>query len=410
MLLENGRTLDGGLKLALVARRDAHPADREVLDAALFEALRHEARMHGCVLDAKNFKDFLAGHEAKNVTFLYTVAAWDVCADVRQLEPVVVGAAVEYRTVVVKRNGAKIEPYDAVFREDTCFHPEALRALKRKKPDGMSFPETGIAEYFERERMRHLAKDASVWGIVGECHANNRMMKNVMNRIGAKTGEGEHGSVLRLDCFRPPGPETVEIEYPLDPRTQETLPYAFLARCQHNEGEVVASFTEAISTFDKKALLARVQIASQGRVPEQAVLQDILLSLLAAGQEKMAKPAWGQMGRTPSPLIVHGAPRDIMSGLLISSGEELFNPRERAPAHLLGRHIPTMLVHIGLDEPPHLQAALENMPFIRGRKLGPNTMKVVEHSSNVPMAARRPLSVVKASDLEPSGRILGFAA
>jgi hypothetical protein len=320
MSFEGFHELTGGLNVAVVSRQNSHGDDRVSLDNALFTILDREADAHhtskaGAIRNAKLLKALDAG----KIEAWFMLAAWDTC------EPKILGAAIELPTVLIQEIDGKLVLTHAKYREDTCFRSDIMREIVKER-NGRPLPDVGLCDYFEEERMRIMVTNDPTGkvqgGRVGEYSAHSSAMIKVMNNMGATLGTVEH-PIMELEGetpdFRSRWPVDVETLTLVDEQTGEPLDYVFATNWTSGDGkqQVMATFTEAISTFTGETII-RVQFGSMGEITDPKLLEDITASLLMAGREKVYNDLkWGHdedetssFGYTVPLMRIH-APEDV---------------------------------------------------------------------------------------------------
>ncbi|MFY9288608.1 MAG: hypothetical protein WAO98_08930 [Alphaproteobacteria bacterium] len=87
----------------------------------------------------------------------------------------------------------------------------------------------------------------------------------------------------------------VKIEALTDNNTSSPLDHVFAVNwaSPDDKQKIVASFTRGISTFTGD-VVTRVQFTSNGSLPQEAVMKDVLASMLEAGQKEIGKRQWGE--------------------------------------------------------------------------------------------------------------------
>ena len=304
MNLDNFEELQGGLKVGVISRQQSSALDRALLDKALFTILDHEARAHHTEQGAasRNAK-LLKALDAGKIEAWFMVAAWDVAT------PKILGAAIELPTVLISEVDGKLTFTHAKYREDTCFRTNVLRELLKEQPTGTTLPDVGLCDYFEQERMRIMTTNDPTGkvqgGRIGEYSAHSAQMIKVMNKMGATLGSINE-PIMEIAGDAPLAfkhwPVNVDTLTLNDEVNGRPLNYVFATSWQSQDGkqQVVATFTEAISTFTGEPVV-RVQFGSLGTMPDAALLKDITASLLAAGQNEIERRDWKRDDNNTSP-------------------------------------------------------------------------------------------------------------
>ena len=305
MNLDNFEELKGGLNVAVVGRHNSPPDERTLLDHALLTILDREAQAHHSdqTSDLRNAR-LIKALDAGKIEAWFMVAAWDVN------NPKILGAAIELPTILINEVDGKLTLSHAKYREDTCFLNDVFREIIKEKPSNKSFPEVGLADYFEQERNRvMISKDPTgkvQGGRVGEYSPHSSQMIKVMSNMGASLGrtlepimELKGGTPLSHKYW----PVTVDTIHLNDEVTNKPLDYVFATSWQSRDGkqQIMATFTEAISTFTGEPII-RVQFGTLENMPEATLVKDITASLLVAGRAEAERRNWKQDEAVNSPI------------------------------------------------------------------------------------------------------------
>ncbi|MGB4056709.1 MAG: hypothetical protein WBK77_01345 [Alphaproteobacteria bacterium] len=229
-------------------------------------------------------------------------------------------------------------------------------------------------------------------GRVGEYSAHSSTMIKLMTGLNATLGTEQGGTILEIDGLTRVMQDKwkLPVEIKDIPAGKETYPNIFLAQWSAEGGkqQIVASFTNGISTFTGDPV-TRVQITSNGSLPNPGTLQNVLASLLAAGQDEVQARQWGtskeKLPQSPAiPLL--GSSREIYAALITASQNELLSPIIGAtPRHVWNSKPPLMRIH-ALKE-PEINTALKAMDA-QTRILGTHPMlPAVIDFKNMPQEA-----------------------
>jgi hypothetical protein len=118
-------------------------------------------------------------------------------------------------------------------------------------------------------------------------------MVRLLTSLGAALGQESQGTILQLDGFPSELADRERIRIPvlteaLGRYEGDIISNVFVTSWSGNQGErIVASFTEAISTFSGQPIV-RVQFTSNGQLPNREILKDALASLVMAGRTEIS--------------------------------------------------------------------------------------------------------------------------
>ncbi len=389
--------LPGGMRATVLHMSRADMVHDAALSHALSSVIAHEAKAHDAVFQAAQFAKVIEAVREGHISAYFILAGWENCI------PKVVGASVEFPTVITKWNGSKFDYYPAIYGEDTCLLPQKLKELVRERPAGKSLPK-GLGAHFEAERIRRWTTNqygyaplgVTARGLVGEYSTHSAAMLQMLNHFGATVGTEQQGTILELDDLSPfmrekrilpPGIKELPIN-----NGSETFPNISVFEWAGEGGrqQLSASFTRGISTFNAGERIDRVQLTSNGNLPDKGMLQIALASLLAVGHHKMREerselPEAAQPKSPSIPLL--GSHQEIYAALLAMSQDELLARPTGVTnvSHIWGGKAATMRFH-AIGE-PGIVGALRAMGA-KTRSLGPHSMlPVVMDFANIPQEA-----------------------
>lgn len=376
--------LPGGLR-ASVQHMNGQDLVHHAALGVLSNVIEHEAKAHHAAFQAAQFGKIIDAVKEGKISAYFILAGWENC------QPKVAGASVEFPTVITEwdKTTGQFKHYPAVYGEDTCLLSPVLKELVRERPAGKSFPPNmGLGAYFEQERIKRWTTNKfgdaplgqTARGRVGEFSAHSSAMIKMVTNLNATLGSEQQGTVLEIDGLTRAMKDKwkLPVEVKDIPQGKNAYPNIFLAQWSSNDDkqQIVASFTNGISTFTGEQV-TRVQITSNGDLPNSGMLQHVLASLLAAGQEEIQERKWGtgREVKTPqSPVIpLLGSSKEIYAALLAASQSELVKPIGAAakPGHIWNRKVPLTRIH-ALQE-PEIGMALRGMGA-QARILGTHSM------------------------------------
>jgi hypothetical protein len=363
--------LPGGMRAAVLqmSRQDmVHDAS---FSEALGSVIEHEAKAHHAAFQAAQFTKVIDAVKEGKISAYFILAGWDAC------RMKVAGASIEFPTVVTEwdKESGKFNHYPAIYGEDTCLLSSRLKTLIQERPAGKSLPQ-GLGVYFEQERIKRwitnkygdspLGKTAR--GRVGEFSAHSSAMIKLVTSLNGTLGAEADGAVLEVDGLTRAMKDKwkLPVEIKDIPYGNGSYPNILLAQWSGEGGkqQIVASFTNGISTFTGDPV-TRVQITSNGNLPNPIMLQNVLASLLDAGQDVIHARQWGtpkeaKLQQSPAiPLL--GSSQEIYAALMAESQKEILNPSIAAakPPHVWNSKPSLMRIH-ALKE-PEINAALKAM-------------------------------------------------
>ena len=246
------------------------------------------------------------------------------------------GASIEFPSILTQWDAAKREftYYAAIYGEDTSVFADTSKAVRERTKSAGNPKGIGLGTFFEKERIRHWVENATKeapFGLVpvariGEYSPHSAAMISIFTKLGAKLGTEKHG-IKEVDghSIVPKWPVDVEIKGFQSP-DGKSLNHIFATEWKSRDGsqQISASFTEGISTFTGNPVV-RVQIMSNGNLPDKAMLKDVLDSLLVAGQTEIDKREWGQsnQSRAASPTVnLGGSSKELQMSAFAVAGEE----------------------------------------------------------------------------------------
>jgi hypothetical protein len=266
-------------------------------DQALRWAVAAEAKTHHVELSGVNFDWMLPKIVANKIQAYSLDVSWDDCAW-ENCNRFTAGGATEFLSVITVWDGKKFNHYPATHGEDTYVSPELSSEFRQRTTDASHPNGARLGTYFVHERIRlAVAQNLGLTpygmisrGRVGEYSAHSTAMIKMFNNMGATMGSQDKGNILQLNGF----PESLRKRFPVDIQTEglgvhlgDFQPNIFVTNWSGKNGEkIVASFTEAISTFNGQPIV-RVQFTTNQRLPDNETLKDALASLIMAGRAEI---------------------------------------------------------------------------------------------------------------------------
>jgi len=201
----------------------------------------------------------------------------------------------------------KIEIIPAVYAEDTCVDPKIAKAFREMTTNFVHPKGIGLGTLFTRERIRRSVRGVFGFAPFGkvsgaricEVAEDNGPMAGVMYKFGGSIGLKQDSKILELrngltpDMERRFGANVETLNLPADKTGKRSCPNNFLVRWTDNDGmEIVAIYTRTISTFTGEPVV-RLQLTSNGNLPDSEMLKEVMASILRAGKEKISDRGWG---------------------------------------------------------------------------------------------------------------------
>lgn len=389
---DNFTTLLGGMQASVqcMSRRDlVHDV---VLAGTLAEVVEHEANAHHTDFNADRFNRVVEAVKEGDISAYFILAGWDVC------HMRVAGASIEFPTVITEWDGKAFQHYPAIYGEDTCLLSSMLKTLIQERPAGKALPK-GLGAFFEQERIRRWTLNPfgdapmgmTARGRVGEYSAHSSTMIKIIDGLGGSRGVEDAGTILEINGLTNAMKDKLRLPVSIKDIEASNCVYnnIFVTEWSSADGkqQIAASFTKGISTFTGKPI-TRVQITSNGQLPERDVLSCALASLLSAGQNEIREKRWGapkRILRAPSPVIaIHGSQQEAHAALW-GMGKEMLIPRIGAADDFWAESLPILRVHTRNE--PEINAALA-AKGAQTRTLGPHPMlPVVIDFKNIPQEA-----------------------
>src|ERR1700681_1877206 len=137
--------LFGGLHTAILPYDRIDPVHRSSLGTILRDTIKYEAKVHGAAFDHVGFRNVMRALASGDVEVLFFAATWDVC------EPKIIGAAINFRSLFMERDGKDIKVGYGLYTEDVCLLTSKLRELIVEKPRGCKTPEISLGLHFQQE-------------------------------------------------------------------------------------------------------------------------------------------------------------------------------------------------------------------------------------------------------------------
>ncbi len=341
--------LPGGLR-ASVQHMNGQDLVHHAALGVLSNVIEHEAKAHHAAFQAAQFGKIIDAVKEGKISAYFILAGWENC------QPKVAGASVEFPTVITEwdKTSGQFRHYPAIYGEDTCLLSPVLKELVRERPAGKSFPPNmGLGTYFKQERIKRWTtnkfSDAPLGqtarGRVGEFSAPSSAMIKLATSLNATLGTEQQGTILEIDGLTRAMKDKwkLPVEIKDVPHGEGAYPNVFLAQGSGEDGkqQIVASFTNGISTFTGEPV-TRVQITGNGNLPNPGMLQNVLASLLVAGQEEIQERQWGtgrEVKLPQSPVIpILGSSKEIYAALIAASQNEVVKLAHRPMTLLYHRH------------------------------------------------------------------------
>jgi hypothetical protein len=360
---KNFQQLMGGLNVAILPQIESDVIHCSTLGGVLRDAVQYEAKTHGATFDPVGFRKVMRAMSTDDVEVLFFAAAWDVC------DPKIVGAAINFRSLFMQRNGNDIDVHLGIYSEDVCLLPSKMREIILERPRSKALPREGLGMPFIQASIDYYSTHGFKNGTipVGEAFEfapTNSKIIAIQEKLGATLGRGEESSLLRMvgshvaaGLFKLP----VEVHHILLP-DGSIDPNNFVVSWQSpNERQMImASFTKGISTF-KGTPVTQCQFISNGNLPNAGILQCAVASILQAAEQEIGDRHWGNLGKSSSEfspnIPMGGNAQEAFEALFKAQNVALLSPKRSIP--LLGVVPPPLHIHV-LQE-PDIAAALRSL-------------------------------------------------
>jgi hypothetical protein len=292
---------EGGLEVAVLHMSRHDLLHQTALNEVLCKIIESEAHAHKADFKTTKFGKIINAVKKSKISAYFLLAGWENC------QRHIIGASIEYPTVLTKWENDKFVHYPAMYGEDTCLLTGAIKELIREKPPEMFFdPNIGLAEFLELEKIKRWTTNQygdaplgmAARARIGEYSAHSKAMIKILDELGATRSTVENGAILEIDGLT----EAMKGKWKVHTITEgitpvgqsEPNPDIFCVRWSSLDGkqQLCASFTNGISSFTGDAV-TRVQLTSNGNLPHEMMLQCVLASLLEAGQEEICARRWG---------------------------------------------------------------------------------------------------------------------
>ncbi len=244
------------------------------------------------------------------------------------------GGAIEFPTVFTKRHGDGFAHYPAIYCEDTYVsnvYSTRFRAITN----------TGLGGYFIQQRIKHaFVAETSVLtprsfpaARISETALDNIRMANILKKIGGVVWTENESAVLEINenmFAQQTGWDDVPVkteDFFFRPHSEAPVfqPHIFMTSWKNlrTGQQIVATFTEAISTFSGKPIV-RVQLTSRGGCPSEMLARNILGALLSAGRDEILNRFWFydpiNLRHAMSSIKIHVVNEPILASALKSMG------------------------------------------------------------------------------------------
>ncbi|MCL2468907.1 MAG: hypothetical protein FWF24_01575 [Alphaproteobacteria bacterium] len=397
---KNFQQLMGGLNIAILPQIESDVIHCSTLGGVLRDTIRHEAKAHSAAFDPVGFRQVMRAMSGGDVEVLFFAAAWDVC------DPKIVGAAINFRSLFLQRNGRDIDVHHGIYSEDVCLLFPKMREIILERPRTKDLPEKGLGMPFIQASIdyysRHGFKDGTIpIGQAFEFAPSNSKIIAIKEKLGATLGHGEESALLRIAGDRfPDSIFKLPVEVRFVPLANGTIdPNNFVVSWESADSrqKIMASFTKGISTF-KGTPVTQCQFISNGKIPNTGILQCAVASILQAAEHEIGERCWGSLAKPwheVSPNVpLGGSAQDVFAALFKAQNVALLSPKRSVP--LLGVIPPPLHIH-ALQE-PEIVSALKSLGA-KQRMLGNNPMQTatldLRKAAERHNAPNRPLALIE---------------
>lgn len=288
---------------ASVVRMDISDAVHgAALGEVIYKIIDGDAKTHNAVFDKDNFNRVINAIRCDKLQSYLVILECDGGV------PKFAGGTTQFSTVFTEWNGHAFEHYPAVYSEDTYVSAEMSEEF-RKRTKCKRFPNgLGLGTYFTQERIRLSVAGSNKdkpFGMtsrarISENASDNKPIVNILDKLGATVDKKAKIGILKFekDALKNYKKSLVFVE--TEGLASLSSEDGFVSHrnifttkwdSADEEQQIVATFTEAISTFSGLPVV-RVQITSNNNLPEHGVLKDVLAALICAGQEEIEKRKW----------------------------------------------------------------------------------------------------------------------
>ena len=353
----------GNIRAGIVTHDGHNPQHQKILRQAAPAFLGSVASAHGEVFAEHHMRALEEAVGVKEIIVEYGIVATDVCA-----QPVIVALATSVPTFGVEwdaQNNMRLFP--VIHGEDLSVD-KAIAEKFRGQTRGASHPNgLGVGSWFMREQIRRSVANPN-WVIAGrdnEHSLDNSPIIGLMDKFGAVPGTERDSAVLQIDeptydMRRRWGVDVKTQALPADHLGLIPCSNNFLTRWSSDDGkqQIAVTFTKLPSVLDNQTVVW-TKIKSNGTLPDEGLLKEVLASLLKAGSKEISSPErkWGM-------------PRNELT-----RGKDLIG-------RALGWPVPVMHIHAN-NEPAIVQALLE-MEAERRKYGHGNMVSGVINPRNVP--------------------------
>jgi hypothetical protein len=296
------RQQPGGLYTTVMSCDQSDSRHRGALENILSDTIRHEAKVHGAEFDPVAFRNVMRAMQTGDVEILFLGAAWDLT------KPKIVGATINFRSLSLQRAKDGLIAKSGIYSEDVCLLPKMIRELVAEWPTGGDFPKEGLGGHFIRECMAYYAEKGMRGGIVPagqtfEFAPDNTKIVKIQEQLGAILGQERESGLFKLnaitDAIRSKWPMPIEMRgAPLIGGASDPNNFAVLWSSYDEQQKIKAGFTRGLSTFKGKPV-SQGQIISNGKLPEQPIMECVLASVLKAANKEIQERGWGRLDHEP---------------------------------------------------------------------------------------------------------------
>ncbi|HAX92283.1 MAG TPA: hypothetical protein DCY07_08825, partial [Rhodospirillaceae bacterium] len=226
----------------------------------------------------------------------------------------------------------------ATYIEDTFVFKDKSQKFRETTKNKDTFPEGISLGTFFHAKMFALSMSDSAHGnqfgqmsscYIAEHGENNAPMLRIYKNLNATRDDSPDANILLFT--KPPSlvrkSRTTTYIESLGTSARENSfqlnPHIFLSSWSHKTGNkrIQASFTDSLSTFTGKSVI-RVQITSNGNLPDEQKLKDVLDDLLKAGLSEVSKRGWMPSPVQHDSLRIHALNEPEIASALRSMGAE----------------------------------------------------------------------------------------
>lgn len=374
----------GNVRAGIIPYNPHDKNHEAVLRVALPRYLGPEGAVHGIAYPSQHIGAVVENANSREILVNFPVVALGLC------RPAIAGIMTEVLTYGVEvdaKNDLRIVPF--LHAEDTSLDLDFAKQFRENTRCALRPKGIGLGTFLVAERMAQLANANPDWVLGGrenEYSGDNPSIIGLMNKFGASLGNEKDSPVLQMDGLlthlqKKWWIDVDTLELPSDPSGNRFCPNNFATRWSSKDGkqQIIMIDTLKYSTFTAVPTVW-TKIKSNGVLPSDDQLADILETMLVASREKMADRdrLWGVVRNNPGsdcPIIpVTGSTQEIEAAVRFAQAQGLLEKARigGGHSHLFGGALPVRQMH--MNKEAKIASVLQERLQATPRKFGHEVM------------------------------------